>query len=97
MYELHPRFATFPTFPVNLAFKQTDQDVFDFVSRTTSVPVPGTPPFDAQRSVDGERGIEILRTIPTSSEGLDLEIQGKVIGVYDKGRHDDCAGFLELS
>ena len=57
---MHPKFATFPTFPINLAFKQTDQDVFDFISRTTSAEVPGTPPFDAQRSVDGERGIEIL-------------------------------------
>lgn len=51
----------------------------------TTADVPGTPRFDAQRSVDGERGIEILKTIPTSSEGLDLEIQNKVIGVYDKG------------
>lgn len=86
MYELHPRFAAFPTFPINLAFKQTDQDVFDFISRTTTGDVPGVPPFDAQRSVDGERGIEILKEIPTSSAGLDLEIQSKVIGVYDKGR-----------
>ncbi|KAJ2985424.1 hypothetical protein NUW58_g5536 [Xylaria curta] len=77
LYELHPRFAAFPTFPINLAFKQTDQDVFDFVGRTTSEPVPGTPPFDAQRSVDGERGIEIVNQIPTSSAGLDLEIQSK--------------------
>lgn len=87
LYELHPKFATFPTFPINLAFKQTDQDVFDFISRMISGEVPGTPPFDAQKSVDGERGIEILRTIPTSSEGLDLEIQNKVIGVYDKGKN----------
>lgn len=43
------------------------------------------PPFDAQRSVDGERGIEILRALPASSEGMDLEIRNKVIGVYDKG------------
>lgn len=83
---MHPKFAVFPTFPINLAFKQTDQDVFDFISRTTSAEVPGTPPFDAQRSVDGERGIEIVREIPTSSAGLDLEIQNKVIGVYDKGK-----------
>ncbi|CAM1505002.1 Fc.00g106390.m01.CDS01 [Cosmosporella sp. VM-42] len=85
LYELHPKFATFPTFPINLAFKQTDQDVFDFIARTTAAPVPGTPPFDAQRSVDGERGIEILKPIPSCSEGLDLEVQNKVIGVYDKG------------
>ncbi|KAI8260294.1 hypothetical protein K4K58_002051 [Colletotrichum sp. SAR11_239] len=85
LYELHPHFAAFPTFPINLAFKQTDQDVFDFIARTTSGQVPGVPPFDAQRSVDGERGIEIIRPIPVSSAGLDLEVQNKVIGVYDKG------------
>lgn len=43
------------------------------------------PPFDPQRSVDGERGIEILKPIPTSSEGLDLEISPEIVGVYDKG------------
>jgi len=85
LYELHPDFAAFPTFPINLGFKQTDQDVFDFISRTANTDIPGTPPFDPQRSVDGERGIEILRPIPTSSEGLNLELRGKVIGVYDKG------------
>ena len=43
------------------------------------------PPFDPKRSVDGERGIEIIRPIPVSSEGLDLKINSSVIGVYDKG------------
>ncbi|OCK75610.1 Thioesterase/thiol ester dehydrase-isomerase [Lepidopterella palustris CBS 459.81] len=85
LYELHPNFAAFPTFPINLAFKQTDQDVFDFIQRTVSGDIPGVPPFDPKRSVDGERGIEIVRPIPISSEGLDLEINGSVIGVYDKG------------
>jgi peroxisomal enoyl-CoA hydratase 2 len=85
LYELHPRFAAFPTFPINLAFKQTDQDVFDFIERTVSASIPGTPPFDPQQSVDGERGIEILQPIPTSSYGLDLELNGEVLGVYDKG------------
>lgn len=59
--------------------------MFDFIARTTAEPVPGTPPFDAQRSVDGERSIEIVNPIPASSEGLDLEIHGTVLGVYDKG------------
>ncbi|PNH77223.1 hypothetical protein VD0001_g299 [Verticillium dahliae] len=66
LYELHPAFAAFPTFPINLAFKQTDQDIFDFIARTTTGGVPGVPPFDAQH-------------------GLDLEVRGRVIGVYDKG------------
>ncbi|KAI1332319.1 Thioesterase/thiol ester dehydrase-isomerase [Xylariaceae sp. FL0255] len=85
LYELDPHFATFPTFPMNLAFKQTDQDVFDFIARTTAEPIPGTPAFDALCSVDGERGIEIINTLPVSSAGLDLEIHSKVLGVYDKG------------
>ncbi|KAF4982859.1 hypothetical protein FZEAL_1609 [Fusarium zealandicum] len=83
--ELDPKFAAFPTFPINLAFKQTSPDVFDFISRMISADVPGTPPFDVQRSVDGERGIEVVRPLPVSSEGLDLEVRNKVIGVYDKG------------
>ncbi|CRJ81712.1 hypothetical protein BN1708_001955 [Verticillium longisporum] len=85
LYELHPAFAAFPTFPINLAFKQTDQDIFDFIARTTTGGVPGVPPFDAQRSVDGERAITVLRQLPVSSDGLDVEVRGRVIGVYDKG------------
>lgn len=85
LYELHPKFSVFPTFPINLAWKQTDHDVYDFIARSTNAGVPGVPPFDAQRSVDGERGIEIIRTLPTSSSGLALEVQSHVVGVYDKG------------
>jgi acyl dehydratase len=82
---LHPNFAIFPTFPVNLNWKQTDLDVFDFLERSTTADVPGVPPFDGQRSVDGERTIEIIKQLPVSSEGYDFEIQNKVVGVYDKG------------
>ncbi|KIW02234.1 uncharacterized protein PV09_06387 [Verruconis gallopava] len=85
LYELHPNFAIFPTFPVNLHWKQTDFDVYDFFARGTTSDVPGVPPFDGQRSVDGERSIEILKQLPVSSEGYDFEIHNKVIGVYDKG------------
>ncbi|KAF2110318.1 HotDog domain-containing protein [Lophiotrema nucula] len=85
LYELHPEFSCFPTFPINLPFKQTDQDVYDFFARALVTDVPGVPPFDPQRSVDGERGIEILHPIPTSSAGLDLEISPEIVGVYDKG------------
>jgi len=60
-------------------------DVYDFLKRSTTAEVPGVPPFDGQRSVDGERTIEILKQLPVSSEGHDFEIQNKVAGVYDKG------------
>ncbi|KAJ4286778.1 hypothetical protein N0V90_013030 [Kalmusia sp. IMI 367209] len=85
LYELDPNFSCFPTFPINLPFKQTDQDVYDFFARALVTDVPGVPAFDPQRSVDGERGIEILQPIPVSSEGLDLEISPEIVGVYDKG------------
>jgi peroxisomal enoyl-CoA hydratase 2 len=52
---------------------------------STANAIPGVPPFDPQRSVDGERGIEILKSIPVSSKGLDLELRGVVKGVWDKG------------
>lgn len=51
----------------------------------SNAPVPGTPPFDPGRSVDGERGLEIVNPLPVDPSGLDLEIRGKIIGVYDKG------------
>ncbi|KAH7119859.1 HotDog domain-containing protein [Dendryphion nanum] len=85
LYELHPQFTPFPTFPINLPFKQTSQDVFDFFARALVTSVPGTPPFDPQRSVDGERGIVIHHPLPPSSSGLDLEVAPEIVGMYDKG------------
>lgn len=70
---------------MNLNWKRHDVDVYDFLARGTTADVPGVPPFDGQRSVDGERTIEILKPLPVSSEDYDFEIQNKVIGVYDKG------------
>ena len=49
--------------------------MYHFIARSTT----------AQISVDGGRGIEILEAIPTSSDGLALEVQNRCIGVYDKG------------
>ncbi|KAF2735577.1 Thioesterase/thiol ester dehydrase-isomerase [Polyplosphaeria fusca] len=85
LYELHPNFAAFPTFPINLPFKQTSASVYDFFDRALVTNVPGVPPFDPQRSVDGERGIRILRALPASSKGLDLEVAPRIVGYYDKG------------
>lgn len=70
-----------------MAFKQTDQDVFDFLGKVKGAPLPGVPPLDPQRSVDGERGIEVIRPVPVDSKGLDLEIRGRTVGVYDKGKN----------
>lgn len=50
-----------------------NQDVYDFVKEASGAPIPGIPPLDPQRSVDGERGIEIINPISMNSESLDLE------------------------
>ncbi|XMA11167.1 hypothetical protein WAI453_003958 [Rhynchosporium graminicola] len=84
--ELHPDFAVFPTYPVILPFKQTNQEVIDFYAAQRAVPIPGVPKFDPTRVVDGQRSIEFLKQLPTTSEGRTFVLKSKVIGVYDKGK-----------
>ncbi|KKY21258.1 putative peroxisomal dehydratase [Diplodia seriata] len=86
LYELHPSFAAFPTYPLILPFKHTDQEVIDFLARSSAIPIPGVPKFDQKRGVDGERKIEVLKPLPVTSEGRTFEIRQKVLGVYDKGK-----------
>ncbi|KAF8539299.1 putative peroxisomal dehydratase [Trichophaea hybrida] len=88
LYELHPEFAAFPTYPIILLFKHTELEVIDFyVQATRFQPViPGVPKLDPRRIVDGQRQITVLKNIPTTSAGREFELRGKVIGVYDKGK-----------
>ena len=44
------------------------------------------PKFDPKHVLDGERKIEFLKPLPTTSEGRKFEIRSKVLGVYDKGK-----------
>ncbi|KAF1814841.1 Thioesterase/thiol ester dehydrase-isomerase [Eremomyces bilateralis CBS 781.70] len=86
LYELHPEFAVFPTYPIILPFKHTNQEVIDFYARASATPIPGVPKLDSKRTVDGERKMTFLKPIPTTSEGRQFEVRSKVIGVYDKGK-----------
>ncbi|TKA72313.1 hypothetical protein B0A49_03716 [Cryomyces minteri] len=86
LYELHPSFAVFPTYPIILPFKYTDQEVIDFYARSASTPISGVPKFDTKRVVDGERRITFLKPLPPTSAGRKFEIKSKVLGVYDKGK-----------
>ncbi|TLD23140.1 hypothetical protein PspLS_07369 [Pyricularia sp. CBS 133598] len=86
LYELHPDFAVFPTYPVVLPFKTNTQEVIDFYAAQKSVTIPGVPEFDPTRVVDGQRRIEFLRPLPATSAGKRFEARTKVLGVYDKGR-----------
>ncbi|PMD17544.1 Thioesterase/thiol ester dehydrase-isomerase [Hyaloscypha hepaticicola] len=86
LFELHPDFAVFPTYPIILPFKQTSQEVIDFYKAQGSTPIPGVPKFDARRVVDGQRLMTFLKPFPTTSAGRTFELRSKVIGVYDKGK-----------
>jgi acyl dehydratase len=86
LYELHPNFAAFPTYPIILPFKHTDQEVVNFYARSSAEPIPGIPKFDSRRVVDGERKITFLKPLPLTSTGRRFEVRGKVLGVYDKGK-----------
>ncbi|GAB7339397.1 hypothetical protein MBLNU457_6035t1 [Dothideomycetes sp. NU457] len=88
LYELHPTFAAFPTYPIILPFKGTSSDVVDFYATQSSnrSSIPGVPALDSRRVVDGERTIEFLKPLPTSSSsGGTFEIHSRILGVYDKG------------
>ena len=86
LQELHPNFAVFPTYPIILPFKHTDQEVIDFYARAGGEPIPGVPKFDSKRVVDGQRRIEFFKPLPVSSHGRKFEVRSKVLGVYDKGK-----------
>ncbi|KAF2019590.1 peroxisomal dehydratase [Aaosphaeria arxii CBS 175.79] len=86
LYELHPNFQAFPTYPIVLPLKHKDLDVIDFYARSNAIPIPGAPKLTTKGVLDGERLIEFKKPIPTSSEGRNFEIRSKVLGVYDKGK-----------
>jgi len=86
LYELHPDFAVFPTYPVILPFKGTTQEVIDFYAAQRATPIPGVPKFDPTRVVDGQRLMTFLKPLPSTSAGKKFEVRAKVNGVYDKGK-----------
>ena len=60
--------------------------MIDFYASQKAVRIPDVPEFDWARVVDGQRRVEFLRPLPTTSEGRRFEIRTKVLGVYDKGK-----------
>ncbi|KAJ5611664.1 hypothetical protein N7528_008769 [Penicillium herquei] len=86
LYELHPNFAVFPTYPLILPFKLTDQEVTDFYARQKATHIPGVPALDHRHGVDGQRKLTVLKPLPPTSAGRTFELRNKVIGVYDKGK-----------
>ncbi|CZR55366.1 related to multifunctional beta-oxidation protein [Phialocephala subalpina] len=91
LYELHPNFQIFPTYPVILSFKDDTQEVIHFhaaeeAQRTElTSSYPNLPQFDSTRVVDGQRSLKIMRPLPVTSAGRSFEMKKEVLGVYDKG------------
>lgn len=86
LYELHPGFATFPTYAIILPFKGTETSVIDFYAKQNATSIPGVPKLDSRRVVDGQRQLTFHKPLPTSSEGRSFQVRSKVLGVYDKGK-----------
>ncbi|KAK4463114.1 HotDog domain-containing protein [Cladorrhinum samala] len=86
LYELDPKFAVFPTYPIILPFKGNTQEVIDFYAAQKSVTIPKVPTFDPTRVVDGQRLLQSFKPLPATSAGRKFEVRTKVLGVYDKGR-----------
>lgn len=83
---MHPNFSVFPTYPIILPFKKTENDVIDFYATQGAAAIPGVPKFDPRRVVDGQRHMTFLKPLPTTSAGRKFELRSKILGVYDKGK-----------
>ncbi|KIX01197.1 uncharacterized protein Z518_08922 [Rhinocladiella mackenziei CBS 650.93] len=95
LYENHPNFAAFPTYPIVLTFKHDHVSMVPWREHFTThfLPPPGQlvgyptfPALDITRVVDGERTLDVLRPIPTSSQGRNFEVRSEVVAVWDKGK-----------
>ena len=84
--DVDPKFKALPTYPLIMGFKGTEFEVVNFYEKASSNFPPGLPKMDWSRGVDGERYIEIIKPIPTTSKGKNFELRRKTVGAYDKGK-----------
>lgn len=86
IYENDLDFSIFPTFPVNLLFKGTSQDVVSFPSPVIfNGPIMAMPQLPGTKVIlDGERHIEKFHEL--NPDGEDLKLREKLVGVHQKGK-----------
>jgi len=82
VYELHPQFAPFPTYPVVLSLKGDAEDVTDFSKVLGKDEIPGLPKFNPERAVHGSMSIEILKPLPVET-GKGWSMKRRVSGVHE--------------
>ena len=83
VYEFHDEFAAFPTYPVVLSFKGTEQGVCSFPSEAMMKTMRSPPLPGAMGGLDGERYIE--RVAPLNPQGDDLILQSRLVGIHKRG------------
>lgn len=83
VFENDADFQAFPTYPVVLTFKGTDQDVVDFPSEAMTQAPPMPPLKGMKVGLDGERYIEKLA--PLDVEGGVLTVRSRLIGCHARG------------
>mmetsp|Transcript_9752 Transcript_9752/g.22411 ORF Transcript_9752/g.22411 Transcript_9752/m.22411 type:complete len:302 (+) Transcript_9752:3-908(+) len=82
VYELHPDFAAFPTYPVCFLYKGTSFDALPYPP-PTMMQVPAPIMHGAKAFLDAEKYIEKVAELP--KDGTRLFISGGVVGVHKKG------------
>ncbi|KZT50303.1 peroxisomal dehydratase [Calocera cornea HHB12733] len=82
VYELHPQFAPFPTYPVVLSLKGDAEDVTLFSKVLGRDEIPGLPKFNPERAVHGSMSIELLRPLPLET-GPGWSMKRRVSGVHE--------------
>jgi len=82
VYELHPGFAPFPTYPVVLSLKGDHEDVTDFNKVVGQDKIPGIPKLSPERAVHGSMSVQLLRPLPVEA-GQGWEMRRRVSGVHE--------------
>ena len=83
VYENNKGFEAFPTYPIVLSFKGTDQDVVTFPSKAMAEG-PKMPPLPGVvAGLDGERYIEKVNEMPP--KGAKLILKQRLAGVQKRG------------
>ncbi|KAH9985545.1 hypothetical protein BJV77DRAFT_1061958 [Russula vinacea] len=74
-----PSFAAFPTYPVVLGFKGTDQDVINFTERIKEInAIKGLPAFDPRRLLKRR-----LASIREKKSGVIFEVESLLVDPHD--------------
>ncbi|KZS92855.1 peroxisomal dehydratase [Sistotremastrum niveocremeum HHB9708] len=81
VYENHPDFAAFPTYPAVLVLKGASEDVSNFGEKAGD-PIPGLPRFDPNRIVHGSESLQIIKPIPLVS-GDGWRLKRRISGVHE--------------